>query len=431
MSKAASLTPPSVQLDTDRPSSRAYASWALIALAYAIAFMQRLAPQSMLNELSASFSIDAGGLGVLASGYFYGYLAMQIPAGILVDTLGVRRVLLGSLVVSLAGTACFAMAPTVAAAFAARVIVACGDALVFTAMLKLVALKFRQSRFGLMSGLSQVSGYLGGVIATTPLAYAVSDLGWRECFALVAGVIALNLAASILVFPRKDQAPMALKELGPRLGRTLGLFRGRLRHASSWGCAIVFASHFASVTTLSGVWGLPMVRDTLSISKDQASTCILAFLVSNVAGSILLGHLSDRVLNVRRALLWNCLLRAAILLTLLPALLASLGYVYAIACFSVLGFVAGGTVPLVLKAVRKLYTAEMIGIGASFNTTLAGITAALVQPLIGSLLATSATGSPGHLSYTAQGYTGFVLFMAAVSALGCIGAAAMRMAQQA
>ncbi|CAM3678953.1 Major facilitator superfamily (MFS) profile domain-containing protein [Bordetella sputigena] len=430
MSKAASL-PPHIALEADRPGARAYASWILIALAYAVAFMQRLAPQSMLNELSASFSIEAAGLGVLASGYFYGYLAMQIPAGILVDTLGVRRVLIGSLLVSLTGTTCFAMAHSVPAAFAARLVIACGDALVFTSMLKLVALKFRQSRFGLMSGLSQVSGYIGGAMATTPLAYAVSELGWRECFAMVAGLIAFNLVAAILVFARTDQSPMALKELAPKLGRTLRMFRGRLRSASSWGCAVVFASHFASVTTLSGVWGLPMVRDTLSISKDQASTCILAFLVSNVAGSILLGHLSDRVMNVRRALLWNCLLRAAILLALLPALLASMGYAYAIACFCVLGFVAGGTVPLVLKAVRKLYSTEMIGIGASFNTTLAGITAAVVQPLIGSLLATSATGSPGHLSYTAQGYTGFVLLMAAVSALGCIGAAAMRFAHQA
>jgi predicted MFS family arabinose efflux permease len=431
MNKAASLSPPSVPAGSERPAVRVYAAWGLIALAYAIAFMQRLAPQSMLTELSRSFSIDAAGLGVLASGYFYGYLAMQIPAGILVDTLGVRRVLLGSLLISLTGTACFAIAPTVPAAFAARLVIACGDALVFTAMLKLVALKFKQSRFGLMSGLSQVSGYLGGALATTPLTVAVSTLGWRECFALVAGAIAINLAVSAFVFPRSDQNPMGLKDVGPRLLQTIRLFRGRLRNAGSWGCATVFASHFASVTTLSGVWGLPMVRDTLGISKEQASTCILAFLVSNVIGSILLGHASDRVRNVRRALLWNCLLRAAILLTLLPALLASLGYAYAIACFCALGFVAGGTVPLVLKAVRKLYSTDMIGIGASFNTTLAGITAALVQPLVGALLVASATGTPGHLSYTSHGYTGFVLFMAAVSALGCIGAAAMRVLHQA
>jgi predicted MFS family arabinose efflux permease len=430
MSKAASVAAPPLPLGSDRPSWRVYASWILIALAYAIAFMQRLAPQSMLTELSRSFAIDAAGLGVLASGYFYGYLAMQIPAGILVDTLGVRRVLLGSLVVSLTGTVCFALAPSVPAAFVARLVIACGDALVFTAMLKLVALKFRQSRFGLMSGLSQVSGYLGGALATTPLAIAVSSFGWRECFAIVAGAIAVNLTASALIFPRADQAPLAIGDVRPRLMQTIRMFRGRLRNASSWGCATVFASHFASVTTLSGVWGLPMVRDTLAVSKEQASTCILAFLVSNVVGSILLGHVSDRVRNVRRALMWNCLLRAAILLTLLPALLAALGYAYAIACFCALGFVAGGTVPLVLKSVRKLYSTEMIGIGASFNTTLAGITAALVQPLVGWLLVASASGTPGHLAYTAQGYTGFILLMAAISALGCIGAATMHVLHQ-
>jgi MFS family permease len=430
MSKVASLAPPPAALETDRPSARAYASWMLIALAYAIAFMQRLAPQSMLTELSRSFSIDAAGLGVLASGYFYGYLAMQIPAGILVDTLGVRRVLLGSLLVSLTGTVCFAMAPSVPAAFAARLVVACGDALVFTAMLKLVALKFRQSRFGLMSGLSQVSGYVGGAMATTPLAVAVSGLGWRECFVIVACAIGMTLVASFMVFSRSEQQALTLRDMPARFMRTIGLFRSRLRNRDSWGCATVFASHFASVTTLSGVWGLPMVRDTLAVSKEQASTCILAFLVSNVVGSIVLGHMSDRVANVRRALMWNCLVRAALLLTLLPALLSALGYTYAIACFCALGFVAGGTVPLVLKSVRKLYSTEMIGIGASFNTTLAGITAAVVQPLVGMLLMASATGVPGHLVYTAQSYTGFVVLMAAISALGCIGAAAMRMLHQ-
>ncbi|ARP89085.1 hypothetical protein CAL14_01210 [Bordetella genomosp. 9] len=431
MSKVVSIESPSVPLGKDGPSARAYASWILIALAYALAFMQRLAPQSMLTELAKTYAIDAAGLGLLASGYFYGYLAMQIPAGILVDTLGVRRVLLGSLLVSLVGTACFAAAPSVPAAFAARVVIACGDALVFTAMLKLVAIKFRQSRFGLMSGLSQVSGYLGGALATTPLAIAVSTLGWRECFAMVAVAIGANLAASLFVFSKADQSPMALNEVPPRLMQTVRLFRGRLRNGASWGCAAVFASHFASVTTLSGVWGLPMVRDTLGIAKEQASTCILAFLVSNVIGSIVLGHMADRIRNVRRALVWNCLLRAAILLALLPALLASFGYAYAIACFAALGLVAGGTVPLVLKAVRKVYSTEMIGIGASFNTTLAGIVAALVQPLVGTLLVATATGTPGHLAYTAQGYTGFVLFMAAVSAIGCIGAAAMRVLHQA
>jgi hypothetical protein len=45
--------------------------------------------------------------------------------------------------------------------------------------------------------------------------------------------------------------------------------------------------------------------------------------------------------------------------------------------------VAGGTVPLVLKCTKKLYTADLIGVGASVNTTAAGIFAGVAQPVIG------------------------------------------------
>jgi len=43
----------------------------------------------------------------------------------------------------------------------------------------------------------------------------------------------------------------------------------------------------------------------------------------------------------------------------------------------------GSTVPLVLKCTKKLYTSELIGVGASVNTTAAGIFAGISQPVIG------------------------------------------------
>src|SRR6266481_8765033 len=94
----------------------------------------------------------------------------------------------------------------------ARLIVACGDALVFTALLKLVALSFTDERFGVMSGISQVSGYVGGVLATTPLAAAVTGFGWRACFLFIAGVGLANLAfAKVALKP--DPAPRSNKTL--------------------------------------------------------------------------------------------------------------------------------------------------------------------------------------------------------------------------
>src|SRR5260370_42315559 len=107
------------------------------------------------------------------------------------------------------GSGAFALAPNLLNVFAARLVVACGDALVFTALLKLVALSFKDERFGIMSGISQVSGYVGGVMATTPLAAAVTGFGWRACLGFIACVGGANLALSSLALQPGPGAPSA------------------------------------------------------------------------------------------------------------------------------------------------------------------------------------------------------------------------------
>src|ERR1700724_4055447 len=68
---------------------------------------------------------------------------------------------------------------------------------------------------------------------------------------------------------------------------------------------------------------------------------------------------------------------------LMPPLVHALGFFYVTTVFAALGLVAGGTVPLVLKCTKRLYTADLIGVGASVNTTAAGIFAGAAQPVIG------------------------------------------------
>ena len=362
-----------------RSPDRAYLAWAAVAVAYAIAFLQRVSPQSITSNFMVDFSTDAAGVAMLASSYFWGYTLMQIPAGVLVDRYGVKRVVLFSMAASSLGSAAFALAPNLLDVFAARLIVACGDALVFTALLKLVALSFRDERFGIMSGISQVSGYVGGVMATTPLAAAVSGFGWRACFIFIACVGAANLAFASLVL-KPDPAAHSSKTLRGVLAASAK----SLSHLANWGCAMSFASHFAVVTTLSGVWGIPMVAHFFNISPSAASTPLLTFMVGNALGSIFLGHMADRAAAaLDTALIRICLLRMLLIAMLLPPVAHALGFLYVTIVFAVLGLVAGGTVPLVLKCTKRLYTAELIGVGASVNTTAAGIFAGASQPVIG------------------------------------------------
>ena len=65
--------------------------WGLGAVLYLIAFYQRVAPAVITQELSRDFGLSAGSLGNLSAFYFYSYVAVQIPTGLLADRWGPHR----------------------------------------------------------------------------------------------------------------------------------------------------------------------------------------------------------------------------------------------------------------------------------------------------------------------------------------------------
>ena len=141
----------------------------VVASAYVLSFFQRFAPAGIAQDLAAAFQTSATSLGVLAATYFYVYTVMQIPTGILADTLGPRRILaLGGIIGGL-GSFLFGMAPSLDAALLGRTLIGLGVSVTFIAMLKLIAVWFEENRFATMVGVCMLVGNMGSVLAGAPL----------------------------------------------------------------------------------------------------------------------------------------------------------------------------------------------------------------------------------------------------------------------
>src|SRR5699024_8725400 len=119
---------------------------AVVIAAYVLSFFHRFAPAGIAQDLAAAFHTSAASLGVLAATYFYIYTIMQVPTGILVDTLGPRRILLLGGLVAGAGSALFGLAPSLEVALVGRTLVGLGVSVVFIAMLKLIAVWYDERR---------------------------------------------------------------------------------------------------------------------------------------------------------------------------------------------------------------------------------------------------------------------------------------------
>src|SRR4249920_818317 len=85
----------------------AWIVWGIAAVFYLAVFFLRAAPAVMTAELMRDFGIGAASLGNLSAFYFYFYVAMQIPVGVLTNSLGARKLLVWGALSAGAGTFLF------------------------------------------------------------------------------------------------------------------------------------------------------------------------------------------------------------------------------------------------------------------------------------------------------------------------------------
>lgn len=73
--------------------------WAVLVCAWVSNYLVRMALPPLLGPIMAELALSYRGAGRLAAAFFYAYMAMQVPAGMLGDRIGRKRVAIGGLVV--------------------------------------------------------------------------------------------------------------------------------------------------------------------------------------------------------------------------------------------------------------------------------------------------------------------------------------------
>jgi len=167
--------------------------FSILAIGYAIVYFHRVAPAVVAPELSESFAIKGGALGVLASAYFYPYALMQIPSGLLSDSLGPKKTVTLFTLVAALGAILFGLSPTFFSAILGRTMVGLGVAVLFIPTLKILANWFEKEKFAIVTGFLMAIGGVGWLWAAAPLAFLTLWLGWRTTF-ITMGCVSLALA---------------------------------------------------------------------------------------------------------------------------------------------------------------------------------------------------------------------------------------------
>ena len=280
------------------PIPLAFLVWGLAAALYFMAFFQRVTPAVITRELMTEFAIGAAALGNLSAFYFYSYVGLQIPTGILLDRWGPRRVLTLGAVVAALGTVAFALATSYGYAGVGRLLVGGSVGVAFVAMLKIAAHWFAPSRFAMLSGLALLTGMLGAIVAGAPLRLATDLFGWRNTMLAMAVVTAL-LAVLIWIFVRDDPADRCFTSYAANVQRKSEPVWAGLREAAAyrnvWLIFFLAGGFTGPMLTFAGLWGVPFLTTHYGMSVTHAALVTSAMLLAWGVGGTLFGSLSDRL----------------------------------------------------------------------------------------------------------------------------------------
>lgn len=360
----------------------------ILIATYILVYFHRMAPGVVSEYLMADFQTTGTRLGTLSAIYFFVYAAMQLPSGVLADTLGSRTSIIGGNLTAGLGSILFGLAPSFELACAGRFLVGLGVSVVFIAIMKNNAVWFHARVFALMSGLTLFIGNLGSVTAAAPLSALLGFFSWRTIF-LAIGLMSLLLAVAAFCIVRNRPEELGFTAPNPRVKAESGLAADAGWLKNLWGVITQlrvwpgFAVQFGIIGSLysfMGLWAVPYLRDVHGLERGAAAGYLTVMLLSFAAGALFFGWFSDR-LGRRKVVLVG----GMSLYTVSWLLLMFSGWAPGIGgklLFALLGL-GGSSFVITFACAKEVIHPELSGMAVSVVNTGCFVGTALMQPLFG------------------------------------------------
>jgi sugar phosphate permease len=299
-----------------RVLSYRWAVFGILALAYFFVYFHRVSTAVVSTDLQTTFGVGAASIALLSSAYFYAYTIMQLPSGLLTDTLGPRKTVSIFTLVAAAGAILTGIASTFELVIVGRLLIGIGASMVYIPLMKILAAWYRQNEFASLSGILLAIGNIGALSAAGPLALMSEALGWQQVF-LMLGVITFVLAVAAWMITRDRPSDMSLpsiqeieaEEKGESMpeakmmnkipvGKALKMTFGA--GMKFWPLAIWFFFTYGSIMVYQGLWAGPFFHDILGWDKATYGLVLTFIGIGMIFGCPIAGYISDKILKSRK-----------------------------------------------------------------------------------------------------------------------------------
>jgi predicted MFS family arabinose efflux permease len=258
--------------------------------AYLLSYLFRTVNAVISPDLTRDLDLAPGALGLLTATYFVAFAAVQLPAGVLLDRYGPRRVESALLLLGGTGALCFAFAQSTTGLVVARALIGAGVAVCLMAPLKAVAAWAPRERQASLSGWIMTAGGAGALAAATPTEYALRYVHWRTLFA---GLALLTFLAALWIWVRVPDIarPVERQSLATQWAGVRSLFS----HPRFWWIAPLAGCCTGSFFAVQGLWSVPWLMEVNGFDRGVAAGHLFWLGMVMLASYLALGLFAVRI----------------------------------------------------------------------------------------------------------------------------------------
>ena len=326
--------------------------------------------------------INATTFGIIGTCFYYGYIPMQIPIGILCDRFGPKKLLTASIFACSIATIIFGYSYEPFVSGLSRLIIGAASAAAFVAPLALTNKWYEKKYFALIAGLIQLLGCIGAIFGGEPIASLTSNISWRQSviWAGMAGIVLTFIYLVVIKDSPNDKEKVKISNSS--LNNELSRLKVVLANKQSWYTAIAAMCCWAPIAIFSELWGIPFLMDLQHIDNAAAANESAWVWYGVALGSPIVGWISDKISS-------RCIpIIACGVISLISSTLLIYFHIESVITIEMLLFffgIAASSQVVTFGLVSDNNDDETIGTAIGFNN-MAVISGAVLQTLVGIII---------------------------------------------
>ena len=172
------------------------------ALGYFLSTLLRAITATLSPVLIDEFSLSASNLGLLAGGYFFGFAAMQLPLGFMLDKFGPKKIVSSFLLIAILGILVFMKAQSFNHLLIARVLIGVGVSACLMGPLTGYRMWMEDEYQQRANSWMLMVGSIGMLSSTLPVQLLLPTYGWRFIFGGLAVLTAICIFLILTISPK-------------------------------------------------------------------------------------------------------------------------------------------------------------------------------------------------------------------------------------